>query len=455
MYIYDLKRNNSYSYEYNKNNIKDYNSIYNHKKYNNDCKIKQNYFNTKNYYSNHNYKDCFEDGMNRNKNENNQKKNNNNDNNKNSDYEYNFKDFYPHFGDSNEEEYYEKLALNDKNRYGYMYELPDINQRLIILDTEVTGRNRKDFNILEVCAFEMINGKLTGKRFHSFFKPKDFMTSQKIKKNNVPKEAFLYTSKNEVDSFLLMRIFIEDSIIIAHKAEFDLDIINKALENYNIEKINPNQFRCSMRLFLKYYPEHSRKFSSLNECCGYLGIKFIKEGLHLASYDAFLAGKIMEKIYERTQNQNSIHPNNNFISNNDKSKENKNDNDSFTIFKEHEDEVEGKENSNVNNDNNINKIIGNISDIKEEKKKDIKDNELNILIDNNIEDLNAEKEEQESFENFINENIDKIVLEMSKKENNNASERDSIGEFINENLNVISFLLKNNNNAEYLGKKRK
>ena len=400
--------------------------------------------------------------MNRNKKENYQKKNNNNDNDNdnNSDYEYNFKDFY-NFGDLNEnfneKEYYKKLTLNDKRRYGYMYELPDINQRLIILDTEVTGRNRKDFNILEVCAFEMINGKITKKYFHSFFRPKDFMTSRKIKKNMIPIEAFNYDPQNETETLLRMRCFIENSIIIAHKAEHDLEIINKALEHYDIEKIKPIQFRCSMRLFLKYYPECSVEFSSLSECCNYLKIKFIKKGLHLASYDAYLAGKIMEKIYESSKNQNSIHPNNNFISSNDKSKENKDDNDSFTLFKEHEDEDKDKENSSANNDNNINKIIGNINDIKEEKKKEIEGNELNILKDNNIEDLKAEKEEQESFENFINENIEKIVLEMSKNENNNLNERDFIGEFINENLNVISFLLKNNNanNAEYLRKKRK
>jgi len=339
-----------------------------------------------------------------------------------------------------------------------MYELPDINQRLIILDTEVTGRNRKDFSILEVCAFEMINGKMTGLYFHSFFKPKHFMTPQKIKKHKVPKEAFSYTKEKEIDILLHMICFIENSIIIAHNADFDLEIVNKALENYDLPKISQSRFRCSMRLFLKYYPKFSAKLSSLNDCCKYLDIKFTKKRQHLASYDAFLAGQIIEKIYERTQTQtqNSIQPNNNFISSNDKSKENKNDNESFTIFKEHEDkdEVEGKTNSNVNNDNNINKVIGNISDIKEEKKKEIKDNELNFLIDNNIEDLKAEKEEQETFENFINENLEKIVLEMSKKDNN-VNERDSIGEFINENLNVISFLLKNNNNSEYLGKKRK
>jgi len=106
-----------------------------------------------------------------------------------------------------------------------------------------------------------------------------------------------------------MRSFIGTSLIITHNASYDLDIINKSLERYNIPIINHSQYRCSMRIFLKYYPEFSVKFSKLNECCKYLKIKYRKRRLHLASYDAYLVGKIMEKIYERNENQKDIYPN--------------------------------------------------------------------------------------------------------------------------------------------------
>ena len=497
---------------YNSDNIKNDNYDFNNFDYFNDNNIKYNYSNNNNFWNNNE--------MNRNKKENNKNKYNYNDNDANSDNDYNYLDFYPDYkedsnDDFNDEEYYEKLSLYDKSRYGYMYDLPDINQRLIILDTEVSGRNRKDFSILEVCAFEMINGKMTNNNFHSFFKPKTYMTAQSIKKHRVPNKAFYYTPEEEIETFLDMRWFIGTSLIISHNASYDLYIINKGLEKYGIPKINPSQYRCSMRIFLKYYPEYSVKFSQLKECCNYLKIKFRNRRLHLASYDAYLVGKVMEKIFRDQADKNCQ---NKFILNKDKSIENKIEQENYMIIKkyedkekenynvnidnnnndnnknklignisnliyedeekessyanndnninklienindikyEDEDEDEEKEKINANNDNNINKLIGNQSDIKEEKKRDKKEDELDNFIDNIIENFIAKKEEEESLENFINETIEKIALEKSQKEENNLNERDSMGEFINENLEQILFLLNNYDNEEYLRKKRK
>ena len=459
---YDSKRSNNSIYKYNKDNIKNYNysNINNYKKYNNANKIKQKYYNNKNYHFNHNYNDYFDDEMNRNKKEN--YKNKYNDNDENSDYEYNYHDFYSDGGedssdDFNEEEYYEKLTLNDKSRYGYMYELPDINQRLIILDTEVSGRNLKDFNLLEVCAYEMINGKITNNKFHSFFKPKNFMSSRAIKKHKVPKKAFYYTKEEEIEILLEMRWFIGTSLIITHNASYDLEIINKGLERYDLPKISPNQYRCSMRIFLQYYPKYSSKFSQLKECCKYLKIKYRERRLHLGSYDAYLVCKVMKKIYRDQIDKNGQ---DNIILSNDESIEQKLDQENYMIIKKYEDENEDedkdKENSIVNDDNNINKLIGNIIDIKEEKKKDIKDIDFgNNFIENNNENLIAKKEKEDSLENFINENIENIASEMPKKEKNNFIEMDYMGEFIKQNLDEILFLLNQYNNEEYLSKKRK
>ena len=84
------------------------------------------------------------------------------------------------------------------------------------------------------------------------------------------------------------------------------------------------------------------------------------------------------------------------------------------IVKEYRNTDEEKENSNVANGISKNKLIGNISDIKGEKKKEIKDIKTNIFIDNNIENLIVKKEKEESLKNFINENIVNIVPEISK-----------------------------------------
>ena len=40
---------------------------------------------------------------------------------------------------NNKDKKYEMKTLGDKLKHGYMYELPKINERLILVDTEVTG----------------------------------------------------------------------------------------------------------------------------------------------------------------------------------------------------------------------------------------------------------------------------------------------------------------------------
>ena len=153
-----------------------------------------------------------------------------------------------------------------------------------------------------------------------------------------------------------------------------------------------------MRIFLKYYPEYSVKFSQLKECCNYLKIKFRNRRLHLASYDAYLVGKVMEKIFRDQADKNCQ---NKFILNKDKSIENKIEQENYMIIKKYEDKE--KENYNVNidnnnNDNNKNKLIGNISNlIYEDEEKESSyvnnDNNINKLIEN-INDIKYEDEEE-------------------------------------------------------------
>ena len=210
--------------------------------------------------------------------------------------------------------YIPNLAHNDKEIYYYLYQLPFIKNRIIILDTEVAGISSLD-HIIELCALEMINGKLTSKYYHSFFNPKKKINQSMIKKHKIPKNVLKYSYKREKNIFEGFLNFINNSIIITHNAVFDMEKINYELNYYNLPLINKFKFRCSMRIFLDKYRNVSNKFSKLKECCDFLNIKYINENLHLAYYDAFLLGKIMEKIYEKeyilNSNIKNIQDNNN------------------------------------------------------------------------------------------------------------------------------------------------
>lgn len=196
-----------------------------------------------------------------------------------------------------EEKYYEMLNKEDKNKFGYLYGLPDIKERILILDTEVSGNKKEGFNLIELCAFEMINGKLTGNKFHSFFKPKNDMTYNFIKKHKIPKYVFspTYTRNEDINKFLEFLNFVKDSKIITHNAIHDMKMINKSLKDYNLSLITKFQFKCSMRTFL----DKNSKFSTLEECLNHLKIKYEKNNLHLAKYDAYYLSRIIESMYEK------------------------------------------------------------------------------------------------------------------------------------------------------------
>ena len=348
--------------------------------------------------------------------------------------DYNYDDFYTD-SDSDEEEYedeylddeeyFELKTLEDKNNYGYMYDLPSYKNRLIVLDTEVSGKTEKDY-IIEICAYEMINGKLIYKnKFHSFFKPKNYMKKNLIKKHKIPSKAFYYTPFEEKQSLLKFLAFVKDSLIISHNATFDMKMINKSLNYYNLPTIDPYQFKCSMRIFLNYYNFFSPKFSKLKECCEFFNIKYKKRRLHLASYDAYLTGMVMEKIFKHKKfNENKS--NFIFINNNSVLEDN-----TLKIIEKKilEDKNYKKVIDIGNKDKNLknfeNKNIGN--NIRDNKEKEIED-----FIDKNIESILSDfkKEEEEGKEKLINNNLEKINKEYENKEK-------EFEDFIDKNIESI------------------
>ena len=220
--------------------------------------------------------------------------------------EINEEEFYNENDTITEDEYYEMINKKDKLKNKYLYELPDIKERLLILDTEVCRNKKKGFNIIELCAFEMINGRLTGNLFHSFFNPRKKNISFKyVKAHKIPLEAFHYTYRKDRNSYLEFLKFVKNSTIITHNAIYDMKMINKSLKYYELPSIPSSRFKCSMRIFLEKFSK-SFKFSSLRECLESLKIQYKEKNLHLAKYDAYYLSKIIEKMYEENNENINI-----------------------------------------------------------------------------------------------------------------------------------------------------
>ena len=257
-------------------------------------------------------------------------------------------------------------------------------------------------HIIELCALEMINGKLTSHYYHSFFNPKKRLNPLIIKRHKIPKSVFKYSYEKERKIFEEFLNFVDDSIIIAHNAIYDMEKINHELNYYNLPLIDKFQFRCSMRIFFDKFRHFSNKFSKLKECCNLLNIKYTEENLHLAYYDAYYLGKIMEAIYLKEYiNISNNKNNNNIIDQNDE--EEKFDNELKNINANYSMAAGNTRKSSFDE-----LIKENIDEIYKELE--------NEEIDKTIEKILKEEERNNSFDKFVNENIDEVFDYLKNEE---------------------------------------
>ena len=198
--------------------------------------------------------------------------------------------------------------MEQKINWEHSKKLPDINNRIIVFDTETSGLSHFNEQILELAAVEILNGKLSGKQFHIFLKPinpikKEITNINHIKTDDYENyfEEYFLEEKNLIQSFL---DFIgNDSILFAHNMTFDFYFLNDELEKLGFQKLPPERFRCSMKVFNELmktnFPELKVK-KKLIDCCNYFNIKpYSLDGLfHNGLFDTIMTAKLICKLYE-------------------------------------------------------------------------------------------------------------------------------------------------------------
>ncbi|WP_139057521.1 DNA polymerase III subunit epsilon, partial [Candidatus Ichthyocystis hellenicum] len=104
--------------------------------------------------------------------------------------------------------------------------------RIIVLDTETTGIDRRKHRIIEVAGVEIIRRKRTGNHFHSYVNPQRDIDPGAIAVHGITLE-FLKDKpleKDIIDDFIE---FITDADLVIHNAPFDTGFLNDALIRNN------------------------------------------------------------------------------------------------------------------------------------------------------------------------------------------------------------------------------
>ena len=199
--------------------------------------------------------------------------------------------------------------------------IPDIKERIIIIDTVTTGSNPKENNIMEIGCLEMIGGKITGLEFHAFLHPRytiNEITKQKTNLNSNFYDEFYkdaYASDHKVlEQF---KNFVNQSVIVAHNAYRDMEFINNEFIFHKINIFPRKKFFCTLNIFRQMFPDINRGICSLSKCCEYLDIKLPNKNFPSAIYDSFMVAKLMSKLFDiKEQAIENKSSNSNNISNN-------------------------------------------------------------------------------------------------------------------------------------------
>lgn len=163
--------------------------------------------------------------------------------------------------------------------------------RQLIIDTETTGLDfRLGDRIVELAAVELIDGKLTGRHFHSFINPERLIDPAAIAVHGLTPE-FLSDKPRFGDIAAELIAFVKDAELIAHNAIFDLSFINNELGLIGLGSVA--ELCPSIIDTLKLARGlHPRQKNSLDALCSRYGISTSDRNRHGALLDANLLAQV-------------------------------------------------------------------------------------------------------------------------------------------------------------------
>ena len=179
------------------------------------------------------------------------------------------------------------LAYFDKNQSD--------SKRYVVFDCETTGLDYKSDRILSIGAVAIQNEQIIVGDFMEVFLQQDI-----FKPESVPIHGILKEGKEEkiVEAEAVIRFleFIKDATLIGHHVDFDIEMINQALNRLHVGKLK-NQAMDTDVMYqkLKYLPVEQH--SSLDELCDIFKIK--KSDRHTASGDAFITALLFLKLKKK------------------------------------------------------------------------------------------------------------------------------------------------------------
>jgi len=171
------------------------------------------------------------------------------------------------------------------------------NARFIAFDTETTGFDYIDDRILSIGGIAINDIAIDVADQLELYLEQDVFNSDTVEIHGIRKNNN-FDTVSEHEALALFIKHIGDSILIAHHADFDRKMINKALQRHGLGTLK-NKFLDTGILFSKtkhliYRSQRNHINYSLDELCD--DLKISKSDRHTASGDALITALAFLKI---------------------------------------------------------------------------------------------------------------------------------------------------------------
>ena len=122
------------------------------------------------------------------------------------------------------------------------------NERIVVFDTETTGLDTSNDDIIQIAAVEIIKGK-PGKSFECYFATeKDLSPTQTI--HNISNEHLEQKSTDKKEGLNAFLDFIANDALLAHNIRYDYSILNSNLLRVGLDTVDQkvNPLFCTLTL---------------------------------------------------------------------------------------------------------------------------------------------------------------------------------------------------------------
>ncbi|MGZ4991187.1 MAG: DNA polymerase III subunit epsilon [Methylobacter sp.] len=158
--------------------------------------------------------------------------------------------------------------------------------RLVVLDTETTGLNPQEgHRIIEIGCVELVNRRLTGKRFHVYINPERIIDDGAIEVHGITNE-FLQDKPCFADVVKDFIAFIQDAELVIHNAPFDVGFINYEFSRLDNGTGSVTDYSKVFDTLTYARKKHPGQRNSLDALCKRYGIDNSHRDLHGALLDA-------------------------------------------------------------------------------------------------------------------------------------------------------------------------